>query len=38
MGRLKYGDIFQGDPLEQAIEETMDALFYLWVARRREHE
>jgi hypothetical protein len=34
-GRQKYGDTFQGDPVEQLAEEVFDALFYAWVALRR---
>lgn len=36
VGRKRYGDIFQGDPLDQAIEEALDLLFYLWMMRRKE--
>ena len=36
-GSKLYGDRFIGDPLQQAIEEQLDSLFYLWVAKRR-HE
>lgn len=35
-GRKVYGDTFQGDPLDHAIEEALDLLFYLWVERRRQ--
>ncbi len=38
LGRERYGDTFQGDPLEHAIEEALDLLFYLWAAKRREKE
>lgn len=34
-GRIAYGDVFVGDPVEHAIEEALDLLFYLWVASRR---
>ena len=37
VGREKYrSDIhgFQGDPLEHAWEETLDQLFYIYMARR----
>ena len=36
LGRKVYGDTFQGDPLDHAIEEALDLLFYLWVERRRQ--
>lgn len=35
VGRLKYGDEFQGDPLQHLKEELLDALFYCWVAMRQ---
>lgn len=35
LGHERYGDIFQGDPIDQAIEECLDQLFYLWVAKRK---
>lgn len=38
-GREEYGDVFQGDPLEHALEEAIDAVFYLMMAlRQRESE
>lgn len=36
VGVERYGDEFQGDPLDHAIEEALDLLFYLWVAKRRQ--
>lgn len=36
LGRERYGDIFQGDPVDQAIEECLDQLFYLWMAKRKQ--
>ena len=35
VGRQKYGDVFQGDPLQHLKEELLDALFYCWVAMRQ---
>jgi len=37
MGAAKYGRNFEGDPLDQAIEEALDLLFYLWMAKRRHN-
>lgn len=34
-GRAQYGDVFVGDPLDQAEEELIDALFYIWMVRRQ---
>ena len=36
LGHERYGSKFVGDPLEQAWEEALDLLFYLWVQRRKE--
>lgn len=36
-GRDAYGDTFEGDPLDHLIEELLDALFYAWVAKRRDN-
>ena len=30
--------IFKGNPLDQAIEEALDLVFYLWVAKRKQNE
>ena len=27
---------FQGDPLDHAIEEALDLVLYLWIAKRRQ--
>jgi hypothetical protein len=35
LGHERYGTEFQGDPLEQAWEEALDLLFYLWVEKRK---
>lgn len=35
LGRRHYGRRFQGDPLDHAIEEAFDILFYLYQMRRR---
>lgn len=29
---------FQGDPLEHAWEEALDALFYIWYAKRERND
>ena len=37
-GTVKYQSDrfgFQGDPIDYAIKETLDTLFYLWYARRQ---
>ena len=34
MGMAKYGQVFQGVPTEQGIEECLDQLFYLYWAKR----
>ena len=40
-GRRKYHQgeelpMFKGEPLDQAIEEALDLVFYLWVMKRKE--
>jgi len=35
IGHQQYGEIFDGDPLEQAIQEQVDSLFYLLMELRR---
>lgn len=35
LGRRRYGQTFQGDPLDHAVEETLDLLFYLYQMRRQ---
>ena len=37
VGRAEYGQTFQGDPLDHAIEEALDILFYLYQMRRRRN-
>jgi hypothetical protein len=37
-GALEHGDIFTGDPIDQAIEENLDSLFYLWMAKKQQRE
>lgn len=32
----KYGDLFRGEPLDQLEEEILDALFYVYFAKRKE--
>ena len=34
-GSAEHGDSFSGDPIEHAVEEAVDMLFYLNVARKR---
>lgn len=34
-GLDKYGIIFQGNPIQQGIEENLDQLFYLYWAQRQ---
>lgn len=34
-GQAKYGVIFQGDPMDQGIEENLDQLFYLYWAKKQ---
>jgi hypothetical protein len=34
-GAQRYGDTFQGDPLDQAEEELIDGLFYIEWARKK---
>ena len=34
-GRREYGDTFQGDPIDHAYEEAIDAVFYLAMAKRQ---
>ena len=34
-GAKLHGDVFKGDPLEHAVEEAVDLLFYLRVAMQR---
>ena len=37
LGIKKYNtESFMGDPLEHAINETLDTLFYLWAEGRRQ--
>jgi len=36
IGHSQYGDEFQGDPLEQALEEAVDLVFYLIMLRRKQ--
>jgi len=33
-GADQYGDVFQGNPTDQGIEECLDQLFYLYWAKR----
>jgi hypothetical protein len=35
-GRKQYGDTFHGDAVEQAWQEGLDLLFYLWMEKRRK--
>ena len=40
-GHSKYHEgevlpMFKGDPLDQAIEEALDLVFYLWMAKRKQ--
>jgi hypothetical protein len=35
-GRKEHGDTFHGNPLDHAIEEQLDAIFYLWEEKRRQ--
>jgi hypothetical protein len=35
-GRAKYGDSFVGMPLDQAWEEILDLLFYIYMEYRRK--
>lgn len=38
-GRLTHPEpLFEGDPIDQAIEETLDNLFYLYYAKRQQQE
>lgn len=37
-GRAKYGDAFAGDPLDQAMEEMLDGVFYVWMAKREKDQ
>lgn len=39
VGHQQYGEEFEGDPLEQALEEAVDLVFYLVMAmrQRRRH-
>jgi len=34
-GLAKYGNRFQGDPIDHLIEELVDALLYAWVLEKR---
>jgi len=36
VGRETHGDVFIGEPLDKAIEEAMDLLFYLWAEKRKQ--
>jgi len=37
-GQAKYGIVFQGNPIQQGIEENIDQLFYLyWAQRHLDH-
>ena len=38
VGERTYGNEFQGEPLDHAWEELLDALFYVWIAKRRQKE
>jgi len=38
VGRTQYGDEFQGDPLEQALEDALDTVFYIVMALRKRKE
>ena len=38
VGRTQYGDEFQGDPLEQALEEALDLVFYLVMELRKQND
>lgn len=33
---LEFPPMFKGDPLDQAIEEALDLVFYLWMAKREQ--
>ena len=35
LGKLQYGETFQGDPLLHAWNELLDGLLYIWVAMRQ---
>lgn len=38
-GRLTHPEPdFEGDPIDQAVEETLDNLFYLYYAKRQQEE
>jgi hypothetical protein len=37
-GEHLFGNLFHGDPLQHAFEELLDALFYLWMARKKMEE
>ncbi len=41
LGEERYNshiDGFQGNPLDRAIEEAFDLLFYLWEEKRKQEE
>lgn len=38
LGHKVYGDTFQGKPLDHAIAEALDLVFYLWEEKRRQVE
>ena len=35
-GKEQYGSRFIGDPVNHAIEELLNLLFYLWMIKRKE--
>ena len=37
LGVRQYGAEFQGEPLQQAWEEALDLVFYLWIERLRRN-
>ena len=38
IGKDKYGDLFQGDPLDHLYEELLDAIFYCAAAKLKEND
>ena len=38
MGRNKYGDVFQGDPLQHLKEEVLDSLIYINILIKKIEE
>ena len=35
-GAKIHGDVFEGDPLDHAIEEALDLMFYLWMEKQKQ--